>query len=243
MVPKLKALLLCAGLGTRLRPLTLSNPKCLMPIAGKALLGIWIDKLEKSGFEEVLINTHYFSEKIDEYIEREYKNKKNKIKIQTVFEKKLLGTGATLMENKSFFKDSIGFLIHGDNLTNFDLAQLIKAHHERQKGCLLTMLTFNSENPEQCGIVETDDDGVLIEFHEKIKNPPSNVANAAIYAFDFSLIKYLTNIETKKIDFSNDIIPKLKSRIQTFHTNDLLIDIGTKASFQKANELWEKNNE
>lgn len=241
MKPKLKALLLCAGLGTRLRPLTLKKPKCLMNIAGKPLLGIWIDKLEKSGFEEVLINTHYFSKKIDAYLKSEYKNKN--IKISTVFEEKLLGTGATLMENKYFFQDSISLLIHGDNLTNFNLKKLINAHHQRKKGCLLTMLTFNSDNPDQCGIVETDKDGILIRFHEKVKNPPSNIANAAIYAFNYDLIKYLINIKTNKIDFSNDIIPILKRRIQTFHTNDLLIDIGTKEALQKANELWGKNNE
>tara|TARA_B100000886_G_scaffold283409_1_gene207702 strand:- start:8094 stop:9422 length:1329 start_codon:yes stop_codon:yes gene_type:complete len=236
MSSELKALLLCAGLGTRLRPLTDKTPKCLMQIKGKPLLEIWIEKLQKSGFKEVLINTHYLSDQIINFLEEKHNN--FNIKITTVYEENLLGTGATLMRNKLFFEDSLGLLIHGDNLTNFNLSELIFAHQKRPKYCLLTMLTFNSSNPKHCGIVETDINGVLTNFHEKISNPPSNIANGAIYAFDSNLINYLSSLKTKISDFSKDIIPLLIGRTQTYHTNKLLIDIGTKESLKTANELW-----
>ena len=87
MTSKLKALLLCAGLGTRLRPLTLNTPKCLMPISGDPLLGIWLKKLENSGFNEVLINTHYLADNVNTYLKKESKN--NNMKITTVFEENL----------------------------------------------------------------------------------------------------------------------------------------------------------
>ena len=169
MSSELKALLLCAGLGTRLRPLTNKTPKCLMQIKGATFRNL-DRKTSKSGFKEVLINTHYLSEQIIKFIEEKQNN--FNIKITTVYEENLLGTGATLMRNKLFFEDSLGLLIHGDNLTNFNLSELIFAHKKRPKYCLLTMLTFNSSNPKHCGIVETDINGVLTNFHEKITNPP-----------------------------------------------------------------------
>ena len=241
MTKKLKALLLCAGFGTRLRPLTLEEPKCLMKITGTPLLGLWLRKLEKCGFNEVLINTHYLSEKVNDYLKKMPKN--NKIKIKTTYEEKLLGTAATLMENKNFFKDSTGFLIHGDNLTNFKLSELLNAHKNRESNCLLTMLTFNSRNPSHCGIVETDENGILKDFHEKVKNPPSNRANAAVYTFDYELIEFLSSLSIQKVDFSKDIIPKLIGRIQAYHTNDFFIDIGTKESLEEGNKFWGEINE
>ena len=170
-------------------------------------------------------------------------NNNNKIKITVVHEEKLLGTAATLMKNKHFFKDSTGFLIHGDNLTNFNLDELLNAHKNRENNCLLTMLTFNSSNPKQCGIVETDQNGIITDFHEKVENPPSNVANAAIYVFDYELIEFLSSSLIQKVDFSKDIIPKLIGRVQTYHTNDFFIDIGTKKSLEEANQLWVKIHE
>ena len=65
---RIRALLLAGGLGTRLRPLTVKTPKCLAPIGGKPLLGHWIEKLEDAGCEEVIINTHYLHEVVDQYI-------------------------------------------------------------------------------------------------------------------------------------------------------------------------------
>ncbi len=241
MTKKLKALLLCAGFGTRLRPITLKDPKCLMQISGKPLLGLWLKKLEQYGFQEVLINTHYLSEKVNEYLKKRPEN--NRIKINTIYEEKLLGTAGTLMQNKYFFKDSTGFLIHGDNLTNFNLLELFNAHKKRRSNCLLTMLTFNSKNPRQCGIVETDENGILKGFHEKVENPPSNRANAAVYAFDYELFEFLSSLSNQKVDFSKDIIPKLLGRIQTYHTNDFFIDIGTKEALEEANKVWGEINE
>ena len=76
--------------------------------------------------------------------------------IEEQYERKLLGTAGTLMRNEDYFKGSKGLLIHADNATDTDLNKLIEAHEERPKGCLITMLTFETENPQSCGIVEVD---------------------------------------------------------------------------------------
>jgi mannose-1-phosphate guanylyltransferase len=96
----MKALLLAAGLGTRLRPITEKIPKCLVPINGVPLLDIWLEKLSNIGIEEFLINTHYLHQDVENFIS---KNKYKK-KIKTTFEEKLLGTAGTLIKNKDFFE-------------------------------------------------------------------------------------------------------------------------------------------
>ena len=230
MSSEFKAILLAAGLGKRLRPLTLNKPKCLMEINKVPLLKIWLEKLVKLGCGEVLINTHYLAEQVKEFIEM-YKPVELKIKIS--HEKSLLGTAGTLIKNIDF-ADQTTLLMHTDNFTNCNLEGLLSMHKNKQKNCLLTMLTFNSQNPSSCGIVETDKRGVLQYFHEKVKNPPSNIANGAIYVFDSQFISWLKEQNQEFKDFSKDVIPCLTNRIQTWHTNDFFIDIGTPDSLMKA---------
>ena len=98
-----KALLLAAGLGTRLRPITINTPKCLVKIGNLPLLEIWLTKLKNAGCESVLINTHYLSDQIDNFLQ----NKRfGDMKITTSYEPVLLGTAGTLINNSDFFKSS-----------------------------------------------------------------------------------------------------------------------------------------
>ena len=72
--------------------------------------------------------------------------------------------------------------MHVDNMTNFDVQKMLDFHNQRQKdNCLLTMLTFRTDSPSNCGIVVVDEDMIIKEFHEKINKPPTNIANGAIY--------------------------------------------------------------
>ena len=102
----MKAMLLCAGEGIRLRPYTSNTPKCLMPIKGTPLLEIWLDKLSNAGINDFLINTHYLSEKVNDYVN----TSKYKKSIKVTYEKELLGTAGTLLNNISFFDGQDGFL-------------------------------------------------------------------------------------------------------------------------------------
>ena len=125
MNSQLKALLLSAGFGTRLRPITDSTPKCLVEIGGTPILGRWINELEKINCDSILINTHYLANQVNEYIDRI--QPKCGSKLSTVHEEKLLGTCGSLLANQSFFADSTGLLIHADNATSADLQDLINA--------------------------------------------------------------------------------------------------------------------
>ena len=125
-------------------------------------------------------------------------------------------------------------LIHSDNFTTSNLTGLIKAHKFRPKECLLTMLTFKTNTPRSCGIVEVNQEGVVQEYYEKVKNPPSKLANGAIYIFNRDLAKWLKSQNRQLYDFSNDVLPFLTGKIQTWYTREFFIDIGTPESLKIA---------
>ncbi len=231
----LRALLLAAGFGTRLKPITDNLPKCLVEISGKPLLGRWIHQLEVLGCDSILLNTHYLSNMVMNYLNT---FPKNRLKINTSYEEKLKGTAGTLFDNIDFFEGCTGILLHADNVSDFDLRNLLKAHENRPKQCLLTMLTFNCDNPKNAGIIEKDSNDILVAFHEKVENPPNNCANAAIYVFDAEFIEWIKKLNFKPYDFSVDIIPLLLGKIFTYHTDEVYLDIGTPSSLKFAQNFF-----
>ncbi len=226
----MKALLLCAGLGTRLRPITNNIPKCLVPINGKPLLQYWLENLSKAGVSEFIVNTHYFSEKVEEFV----KNSIYRDKIKLVYEKELLNTGGTLLHNKNLFdKDEPFLLIHADNLSFCNFKEFIESHKKNEK-YLLTMMLFRTDVPQSCGIVKLDENNIVQEFYEKVSNPPSNLANGAVYICNYEIFEFLETLNKINIDFSLDVIPKLLGKINTYLNSTYHKDIGTINSFAEA---------
>ena len=237
MTKTIRALLLSAGFGTRLRPITYKIPKCLVKINEETILKRWLKELSKINCEECLINTHHLANQVEEYIKiLKFKD----MKISLSYEPTILGTAGTLLENIDFFKGKIGILMHSDNVTDFELKKLLKAHKERAKDTLLTMLTFDSSNPTSAGIVEKDQSGIMINFYEKVQNPPSNCANGAIYIFEDDFIDWIQNNKRIYKDFSLDILPNLINRVQTYHTDELYLDIGTPETLALAQSIFGK---
>ncbi len=226
----MKALLLSAGLGTRLRPITNTIPKCLVPINGKPLLEYWLENLSNAGIEEFLINTSYLSEQIEAFV----KDSQYQEKITLVHENELLNTGGTIVKNSNFFDDKPFMLIHADNLSFCDFKSFINSHNDRPKNCELTMMLFHTDNPSSCGIVELDSSNRVIKFHEKVKNPPSNIANGAVYICEPSIIEFCINLDKKNIDFSNEVLPKYMGKINTFLNDIYHRDIGNIESYALA---------
>ena len=227
----MRALLLAAGFGTRLRPLTNTTPKCLVTIKDQVLLGIWLERLTQAGIEAFLINTHYLSEQVESYIEGSLYSDK----VTLVREKKLLGTAGTLVANLDFFEGQDGLLIHADNYCMANFHDFIQAHNQRPPHCVITMMTFRTENPENSGIVELDAEGVVIGFHEKVVNPPGNLANGAVYILSPELMHMLATELHEVSDFSTEVLQRLLGRIYTYETPEYFIDIGSPESFDKAN--------
>lgn len=226
----MKALLLAAGLGTRLRPITNTMPKCLVPINGKPLLEYWIENLLHVGVNKILINTSYLSDKVEHYIN----NSQFKDKINLIHEEELLNTGGTLLANKKFFDNGTFMLIHADNLTICNFNDFIDAHKNRPVNCDITMMLFKSDHPSSCGIVELDKNNIVQKFYEKVDKPPSNLANGAVYICEPSIFKFLEDLDKKNIDFSNDVLPSFMGKINTYLNDEYHRDIGSVESYALA---------
>ena len=228
----MRALLLAAGLGTRLRPVTDNIPKCLLPIKGQPLLGIWLDRLARAGIGPFLINTHYLAGQVNAFIETCPQNDQ----VRLVNEEQLQGTAGTLIANLGFFQDQDGLLIHADNYCLADFPAFLIAHGNRPPDCLMTMMTFRTDNPSSCGIVELDARGVVTGFHEKVANPPGNLANGAVYILSAEFLRILGIDIHNATDFSTEILTRFVGHIYSYQTLDFFLDIGTPENYAKVNK-------
>lgn len=224
------ALLLAAGLGARLRPLTDVLPKCLAPIRGRPLLEYWLRTLEAAGIERILINTHHRAELVQTYVSLS----RWRGQATLVNEKRLLGTGGTLAANADFFLDGPVLVAHADNLSLFDARGFCNAHDSRPSQAQLTMMTFTTDNPTSCGIVTTDGQGIVDGFFEKVPNPPGNTANAAVYVFEPTVIELALGLHKTALDISTEILPRFMGRMWTWHNKIYHRDIGTLDSWRAA---------
>lgn len=230
----MKAFLLAAGFGSRLRPITDKIPKCLVEIAGHPMLDWWAKLLRENGVEEILVNTHYLHEQVHEYIE-EFNKKNAGIVFKEFYEEKLLGSGGTVRDNQVFVGNDEEFLIcYADNLCNLKIRDLVSFHQEK-KG-LLTMALFRTNFPEQCGIAKLDENGTITEFVEKPGVPQSNLANAGIYVANQRIFEYFP--KEGFVDFGRDVLPALTQKMYGWETKDYLIDIGTMENYEKAKREW-----
>ena len=163
----MKAFLLSAGFGTRLQPLTNSIPKCLIPINGFPLLEYWFRLFRKYGISNILINTHHFHNKIYEYITNNIKN----LTIRIEYEQKLLGSMGCILTNKDYYINEESFFVfYSDNITNLNLNSIQEFHFAHDLP--ITIGLFRSTMPDECGIVEIDNNDTIIDFTEK---PPKSI--------------------------------------------------------------------
>lgn len=229
----MKTLLLAAGFGTRLRPLTDTVPKCLVPIQGQPLLGIWLARLCAAGCGPFLINTHYRAEQVAAFIEAG----PYRAQVTLTHEPMLLGTAGTLLGHLDFFGDEDGLLVHADNYCLADFNDFIAAHRRRPPGCLMSMMTFRTGHPSSCGIVALDERNVVIDFEEKPPRPRGNLANGAVYILSPQLLAQLGRSPSSVTDFSTQVLPELSGKIYAYESSAPLIDIGTPQTYALANAL------
>ncbi len=236
----MKAFLLSAGEGTRLRPLTNKIPKCLIPVNNKPLLHYWLKLCEKYGVEEVLINLHHLSSQIEEFLE----NNHYKVKIKKVYEKKLLGSAGTIAANKDFIEGEESFFIfYTDNLTNMNLRKMWKFHKTHQG--TFTMGLFRTDFPQGCGIIKMNKNYLISGFQEKPEHPVSNLANAGIYVAGSRLLNYIDEViknQEKLIeekissppDLGYHILPGLVGKMYGYLIEEYFLEIGTWENYRRA---------
>jgi mannose-1-phosphate guanylyltransferase len=226
-----KAFLLAAGVGSRLRPLTDSKPKCLLDVGGRSLLDMWLDAFGQAGVDEVLVNLHH----LPNVVRLHLAGRAGPPRVRTFFEPELLGSGGTLLANRQWVQDEEFFLAcYADNLTDFELPSLIEAHQEH--GGAATLAVFHSENPSAGGVVELDATGRVIGFTEKPSEPVSDLTNAGMYAFGAGVIDEIGDRLPQDIGY--DLMPRLVGRARAVLVEGYFRDIGTPDAYRRARKEW-----
>ena len=227
----MKAFLLAAGIGSRLRPITDVTPKCMLDIDGRPLLEIWLDALDRAGVDEVLVNLHHLPDVVRSHLA----TREGPPVVRTVYEPELLGSAGTMAANRRWVENEEIFLAcNADNLTDFDLRSLVDMH--LRHGAIATLTVFHSPNPSAGGVVELDGDGRVTCFVEKPSQPVSDLVNAGMYAFHPSLLNEITGAPPKDIGY--DLLPRLVGRARTVPVDGYFRDIGTIDAYRQAREEW-----
>ena len=228
----MKAFLLAAGLGTRLRPLTDHLPKCLVPVGGRPLLDLWLDSLRAAGVDEALVNLHHLPDVVRGHLDAHGGSPR----VRTTFEPTLLGSAGTLRENRVVVGDDAVFLpVTGDDLTDFDLRLLTQAL-DAAPGADAAVAVFHAPRPEACGILEVAD-GIVVSFEEKPASPRSDLANAGLYAFRTSVLDLVP--AGTPVDIGAHLLPRLVGRCVAVDVGDaFLVDIGTPEALALAEAEW-----
>lgn len=226
-------LLLSAGQGKRLRPLTLTTPKALVEINGRPLLDIWLERLfDHDLCSAVIINAFHLSDQIKEFIDQHhYKNR-----VHFVKENQLYNTAGSVKQHHAYYENEESIILaHGDNLSYFDLKDFISYH--QQHDYPITMMSFKTDDPANCGILDIDND-IVINMYEKQQNINSNIANAAIYIIRREVIDYIVQHDNDLLDFSCDVLPIFMKRIAHYPNIFYHRDIGNKKSLDLAQTEW-----
>jgi len=176
----MKAVILAAGEGVRLQPITSTRPKHLIKVGGKPILEHCLNAVKTSGIEEALIVIHYMGDVIRQYFGD---GKKFGLKIEYVEQKAVLGTGNAVSLVEPHIKDEF-LLVYGDLLFSAEAVKNVIDLHKKEKPAA-TMAVVPVENPEDYGIVELEDEKHVKRIVEKPKHEeaPSNLANAGVYVF------------------------------------------------------------
>lgn len=229
-----EALLLAAGKGIRLSPFSDLLPKCMMPIHGRPLLEIWLENLTQAGIKKFFINVSSKAEWVEEYL----KATTFWPQITLLKEEKLRGTAGTMAYYAKYFSNDHLLVIHADNLSSFSIKDFIGAHMQKASGIEITMMTFVTDNPQSCGIVEQKNN-IVIGFHEKQLNPPGNLANGAVFIVSKKVVAHTEDlVKTSQIaeDFSKEVIPLYLGKIQTWLNDCYHRDIGNPISYLAAQD-------
>ncbi|MFH1380034.1 MAG: NDP-sugar synthase [bacterium] len=220
----LRIMMLAAGEGTRMRPLTYFSPKPLNPILNKPVMEHTLVNLAKQGIKEVMINISYFPEKIKQYFGD---GKKYGLKISYSLEHKALGTAGGVKNVEQFFAKNTFVIVSGDGLSDINLTRVVDFH--KKKKALGTMVLSKVDSKYEYGVVIKNSDGKITRFLEKPRWSdilPGEV-NTGIYVFEPEIFKYIP--KDTFYDFGLQVWPrllKIKKKIYAYNSDEYWCDIG-----------------
>lgn len=231
-----QAMILAAGVGSRLDPLTSQLPKPLCPIFGKPVMEHIIALCKKHGFINLSANTHVMAKKMSEHFKDI--DKKLGVNLNLVYEDELTGVAGGIRSCKKYLTDDVILIIMGDALTDIDLSSLYEAHIN--SNCAVTAAIKEVNDTSQYGVAVVDKNNRIISFQEKPKaqDAKSNLANTGIYFFNQSVLSEIPPIEeVLKFDVATDLFQKLMSKnipLQGIKINAYWADIGTIKQYRES---------
>lgn len=227
----MKAFLLAAGHGTRLRPLTDSVPKCLLPIRGVPILQIWLEICRRHGIDQVLVNLHAHADAVRAFLNKESKD----INVHVCEEPKLQGSAGTLLANRDWIGlDSLFWVFYADVLTTENLAPMLETHKSHRQ--IATLGVCEVPDPSRCGIVTIDQENVVRGFVEKPAMPSGHLAFSGIMVGSPALLDFVPCQVPADISFH--VLPRLVGRMAAFRISSFLLDIGTPENYKAAQVAW-----
>jgi mannose-1-phosphate guanylyltransferase len=206
----MKAMVLAAGLGTRLRPLTYEITKPMVPVLDRPVMEHILDLIGRHPFDGVIANLHYFPETIREYFGQ---------RISYRFEEQLLGTAGGVRACAEFFGDEPFLVISGDALTDIDLTAFAARH--RQTGGIATLAVKKVADTREYGVVLHDREGRITGFQEKPQPEEalSDLGNCGIYMFEPAIFDYFP--DRPFVDWAKDVFPALLENDVPFHIHEV----------------------
>lgn len=230
---KMKAMVMAAGMGSRLEPITLVMPKPLISIMNIPIMDIILSQLKEIGVEDIISNTYYLSNQI---VER-YKSNDLGINFNYIKEDKLSGTAGGVKKCQYFFDAGEDFIVmSGDILTTADLKKGIEIHKNSGAIATIGVKEIPHDLVSNFGVVVTDEKGYIKEFQEKpaVEEAKSNLINTGIYIFNYKIFDYIP--ENTFYDFAKNVFPKLleEGQINTFTVSEYWNDIGTISQYKQS---------
>lgn len=227
-----KAMLLAAGAGTRLRPLTYETPKPMVPVVNRPVIHHVLDNLLKHGVEEVMVNLHNHPEQVRGYCGD---GSRWSLKLRYSHEPKLMGTAGSIKKVEKFFSNGPFFVMSGDGLSDIDLGAMWDFH--RKRGSIATMAVKRVDARFEYGVTMMDGAQRIKGFLEKPSwgDVFSNKVNTGIYLFEPEILKLIP--AGKVYDFGHELWPKLlklKKSIYAYETNAYWCDVGNLTEYRRA---------
>jgi mannose-1-phosphate guanylyltransferase len=227
----LKAMIMAAGVGSRLMPLTSDVPKPMIPMANRPLMESIVELLSEHGITEVIANLHYHADSIANHFGE---SPRPGMKMIYSREDELMGTAGGVKKCQWFLDDTF-VVMSGDALTDVDLTSLIQEH--RLKGALATIAVKTVDEVEEFGVVVSDADDRITSFQEKPTQEEalSNQANTGIYIFEPEIFDFIP--ARQFYDFGKQVFPhlvKIKAPFYVAVTDDYWCDVGNLDTYRQA---------
>lgn len=227
----MKAVILAGGNGKRLRPLTYTKPKPMLPLLDKPVLQYIIEGLAAQGFDEIIVTTNYLREQVINHFKG---GEAFGVKMFYPVENEPLGTAGSV-KNAEKYLDETFAVVQGDGITDINMKDVL-SFHNAGKG-LATIVLASVNNPSEYGVVELNSNSEVVRFREKPRPEEcfSNLINTGLYIFEPEVLKYVP--QNKVYDFARDLFPQLLTLgrgIHGYRASDFWVDIGQPDKYMAA---------